>query len=147
MTESEAVESEIRVVVMEDHRRLCDVLKRTITLTPGMVCCGHFHTGQATLDALPELEPDVISIDLSMPDLNGLAVLRQICEEFPDIICTVFSGHADEAYVRQAFDSGARGYVFKEDVGDFIHCIREVASGKYFLSPRFEDSVPLPESD
>ena len=87
--------------------------------------------------------PDIVLIDLDMPDLNGLAVIRQIREKWPQVRCIVFSGHADEAYVRSAFEIGAMGYVFKENVDEFIQCIRTVASGDYYLSERFVDNEAL----
>lgn len=143
MRDQAPAKPDLRVIVMEDHSTLCDVLSRKVSKTPGLICCGHFDTGQATLDAVFDLRPDLVSLDLTMPDVNGLAVLRQIRERCPEIRCIVFSGHADDAYVRHSFEIGAMGYVFKEDIDDFIEAIRVVAAGDYFISARFEDSLSL----
>lgn len=133
--------ADIKVVVMEDHSKLCDVLRRAISVASGMQCIGHFCSGHETLKAMPELRPDVVSLDLSMPDLNGLGVLRRILDDYPKTRCIVFSGHTDEIYVRQAFESGALAYIYKEDVGAFIESIRMVAAGERYLSPRLQDLI------
>lgn len=137
LDDGEVEPAEIKVVVMEDHGPLCEVLVRAIQAAPGMNCCGHFRSGKATLDAMEELRPDVVSIDLSMPDINGLLVLQHINNKWPEMRCIVFSCYADEEYVRRAFIHGALGYVSKDDVGSFIGSIRKVANGERFLSSRF----------
>jgi DNA-binding NarL/FixJ family response regulator len=128
---------DVRVMIMEDHRCLCDALNRITTATDGMTCSGHFNTAAETLAAVENDPPDIISIDLDMPDQNGLSVIRQIREKWPQIRCIVFSGHADESYVQSAFDAGAMGYVCKENVKEFIECIHVVAAGDCYLSERF----------
>ena len=144
MFEDESIAFEVRVMIVEDHDRLCDVLQRIVSATPGLTCCGSFNSGHETLMAIPELRPDVISIDLTMPDLNGLTVLKRIRVQWPEVRCVVFSGHSDEAYVSESFAAGAMGYIYKEDVNDYIEGLRVVASGEYFLSPRVMDAVPDP---
>ncbi|MGZ0656104.1 response regulator [Coraliomargarita sp. W4R53] len=134
---------DIRVIVMEDHGDLCQVLNRSITLAEGMCCVGHFNTAVDTLDAIPSLMPDVILLDLTMPDINGLGVLRRLKENWPEIRAIIFSGHVDDAYVRTAFERGAMGYVFKGDFNELIGAIQIVAGGEYFLSPRFNDDAVL----
>jgi CheY-like chemotaxis protein len=128
---------DIRVVVMEDYGNLCKLLNRSITLAEGMHCIGHFDTGVDTLEAMPALMPDVVLLDLTMPDINGLSVLRRLRENWPEIRAIIFSGHADESYVKSAFDLGAMGYVFKEDFDDLLGAIRTVFKGELYLSPRF----------
>lgn len=145
MCNQQATTPDIRVVVMEDHGNLCDALTRSVSSEPGMICCGHFNTGQETIEAIPRLRPDVVSLDLNMPDVNGLTVLRRIREVSPETRCVVLSGHADDAYVRESFDAGAMGYVFKEDIRDLIEAIHTLAAGEYFISDRFRDSLSLDE--
>lgn len=143
MTESS--EPEIRVVIMEDHDRLCDVLNKTVSLEEGLTCIGHYKTAKDTLAALERDCPDVVSLDLTMPDYNGLTVLQQIRKRWPQVHCIVFSGHADIAYVETAIREGARAYVFKEDVADFVQSIRCVAEGGSFISARYRKELDVDE--
>ncbi|MGE9291880.1 MAG: response regulator [Puniceicoccales bacterium] len=137
-------ENKIRVVVAEDYSGLSAVMHKLIDNTSDLQCCGRFGTGKETLEALKELKPDVVSLDLSMPEMNGFAVLKKIREEWPEVRCIVFSGFGEHEYVRQALEAGAHGYVFKGDFEEFIECLREAAAGRRFLSSRFRDVDNLP---
>ena len=135
----------VRVVVAEDYGGLSKILRRVIDEAPDMTCSGCFNNGRELLESLEKLRPDVISLDLSMPEMNGFAVLKQLRKTAPDVRCIVFSGFAEEDYVRGALAAGAEGYVFKEDFGEFTQGITEVAAGCRYLSSRFEGMRDLPD--
>jgi DNA-binding NarL/FixJ family response regulator len=130
--------NELRVAVVEDHPQLCDVLKRMIKAEPGLVCCGEFLTGEDTLRRIAEINPDIVTLDLSLPDTSGLGVLEMIKQICPATKCIFFSGYTDEGYVRQALEAGAFGYLYKEDISKLVNCIRQVGAGKICVSERFE---------
>ena len=127
----------LRVAVAEDYGGLSSVMREVIDRNPQMTCCGCFASGSDLIEKVGELQPDIVSLDLSMPEMNGFEVLKRLRQVVPEIGCLVFSGFAEEEYVRGAFAAGAQGYIFKEDFREFIDGIREVAAGRRFLSSRF----------
>lgn len=143
MSESKLNPGDIRVIVMEDHDKLCDAVNRCISQAEGMHCVGSFVTATDTLRAIPDLSPNIVLLDLTMPDVGGLAVLKQLRQDWSQLRAIVFSGHTDVDYVRRSFELGAMGYVFKGDIDELIDAIRVVAGGEYFLSPYFEDVEQL----
>lgn len=128
----------LRVVIVEDHPQLCDLLKRMIQSEDGLECCGEFMNGEDAIKSIAKICPDVVTLDLSLPDINGISLFNEIKRVSPKTQCIFFSGHTDEMFVEQGLAAGARGYLFKEDVAQLTHCIRKVAAGEICVSERFE---------
>ena len=92
--------------------------------------------GLSKVATAAELHPDVVVLDLAMPNLNGMEATRQICSAMPGVQIVVLSMHSDEEYVLRALKAGARAYVLKEaGEADLIAAIRAVHAGKSFFSP------------
>lgn len=91
--------------------------------------------GEDALDALLGADlPDLILIDVSLPGINGIEVLRQLRAQHPDATCLMLSGHVEEAYVTAANDAGARGYVMKGQPDEYLTAIRTILDGNTYRS-------------
>lgn len=138
--ENREIESEsrdIRVAIVEDHVRLRGVLEKLIRFSPGMVCVGVYKSGEDLLKAIPEVKPEIVSLDLSMPRMSGIDAIERIHQESPEIKCILFSGHSERSYVEQCLARGGAGYIVKGDSEEFLKGIREVNAGRRYVSPRF----------
>src|SRR6185503_154148 len=98
--------------------------------------------GRAAVQAAKETTPDVVLMDLSMPELNGADAARAIIDERPECKVIVLSMYAEREYVRRALKAGATGYVVKRSAAkELVEAIRAVHAGQRYLSPRVADVV------
>lgn len=97
--------------------------------------CGHAVTSASALDQVPTLQPDVVIADISLPDKNGIELIKDLRALMPDLRIVVFSMHDEMLYAEHAMRAGARGYVMKgESPSVLIHAIEEVLQGRNYLS-------------
>jgi DNA-binding NarL/FixJ family response regulator len=102
---------------------------------PGWEVCGEASSGQETVDLAIALVPDVIVMDIAMPDLNGLDATRQIRKHRPEIEILAFTGTDEEKLVHQMFEAGARGYILKTDTNECIQAaLRALAQHKSYFT-------------
>jgi two-component system, NarL family, response regulator NreC len=126
----------IHIILADDHPILRQGLRSVIANEPGFHLVGEASSGIEALKLVEKHQPNVVVTDLMMPDLNGLEVTRQIRERHPRIAVVILSMQADEAYIIQALQSGARGYVLKDAPSScLIEGIREAYAGRRYLSP------------
>jgi len=120
----------LRILLADDHKIVRDGLKLLIDTQPDMRVIGEAANGKEALQKARELKPDVIVMDLSMPELNGLQATRMLKSERPDLKIVVLTAHEDESYLGQLCKAGASGYVLKRSAGeDLIQAINDVAKG------------------
>ena len=92
--------------------------------------------GREAVKKILELEPDVAVLDIGMPQLNGIEATRQIVKRAPSVRVLILSMHSDEAYITQALQAGAKGYLLKDSADtDLIRAVTDVAGGRSFFSP------------
>lgn len=126
----------IRVVLADDHAVLRAGLRPLLNAEPDLEVIGEAANGHEAIDQVARLAPDVIIMDLTMPDMNGLDAIAEITSQHLDTKVLVLTMHADEQYIVQVIQSGAAGYVLKSAADtDLIHAIRQVAQGKTYLYP------------
>jgi two-component system response regulator NreC len=131
-----------RVLLADDHAILRRGIRMLLNAQPDMEVVGEAGTGREAIREALHLKPDVVVMDVSMPDLNGIEGTRQICEQQPQARVIGLSMHRDSVYVREILRAGARGYLLKDsDDGDLLRAIRAVARGEAFLSPAISDAV------
>lgn len=126
----------IRVVIADDHSVLRAGLKLLIDAQSDMQVVGEAASGAQALDRVEELGPDILLLDLAMPDVGGLGVLRRLAQNRAAVRVLVLTMHDEEDYLRQALEAGAAGYVPKSaaDV-ELLSALRAVAQGNMYVHP------------
>ena len=134
--------SKLRVFVADDHAVLRDGLKALVNAQPDMVVVGEADNGRVAHERAKELLPDILLMDISMPELNGVEATQLIRQECPTIKVLVLTAYKDKGYLDRLLKVGASGYVLKLSAADeLIGAIRYVASGKVYLDPQMSERV------
>jgi len=132
----------IKILIADDHSVVRKGICQIIDDQPDMEVAGVACDGVEALDKARELVPDIVLIDIAMPNLSGLEAVGMIKEAVPKIQIVILSMHAKESYVRQALSSGVMGYVLKDSPGtDILDAIRAAIRGEYFLSSKIKAGV------
>lgn len=125
----------IRVLIADDHSIVRQGLKQILSDTPDLVVAGEADDGVKAMQMVRQGEWDVVLMDVSMPDRNGIDALKLIKKEFPKLPVLILSMHPEEHYALRALKAGAAGYLTKQMAPEqLVHAIRQVASGKKYLS-------------
>ena len=132
----------LRLVVADDHalmrRGICDLLEAE----PGWEIVAQAVNGREAVDAVARTRPDVLVIDLAMPELNGLTAAREILRSFPRVEIVLLTMHNTDQTIREVLECGARGYVLKSDAEqDLIAAVKAVSQGKPFFTPSVAEVV------
>jgi DNA-binding NarL/FixJ family response regulator len=124
----------LRVFLIDDHGVLRHGLRMLIDNQPDMHVVGESERGRGVVDQLLPQPPDVVVLDISMPDVSGAQVAADIRAALPEVKIVALTRHAEKAYVQQMLQAGASGYVLKQTAADvLISAIRAVAAGDTFL--------------
>ncbi|HYX82333.1 MAG TPA: response regulator transcription factor [Gemmatimonadales bacterium] len=126
----------IRVLLADDHALVRQGFRRILEDEPDIVVAGEASGGAEAIELERTLSPDVVVMDLAMPEINGLHAAIEILRRRPDCRVLMLSMHADPQYVRNALDAGVKGYILKNALEtDLTRAVRVLASGGQFLSP------------
>ena len=126
----------LRILLGDDHTLIRQGLRKILEERPEWQVVAEAGDGRSAVQQTIALEPDVAVLDIGMPLLNGIEATRQIARRLPKIAILIVSMHSDEAYITQALQAGARGYLLKDSAGtDLIDGVAAVAAGKSFFSP------------
>jgi DNA-binding NarL/FixJ family response regulator len=132
----------IRILIADDHGVVAEGLKHVIEAQADMEVVAIVGDGREAVQRTGELRPDVVLMDLSMPELNGADATRVILEQDPGRRVIVLSMYAEHEYVRRALQAGALGYVVKRSAGkDVVDAIRAVQAGQRYISPQVAEAV------
>jgi len=132
----------IRIILADDHQIVRQGLRILLEAEPDMEVIAEADNGRKVLKQAQELGPDVIIMDLSMPELNGIEATRQILSGAPDVKIVALSMHSDSLFVLNMIKSGASGYLLKDcALEELVKAIRTVVDQKTYLSPGVSDIV------
>ena len=127
----------IRVLITDDHAVVRSGLERLLSTADDITVVGSANNGREAISAVEELTPDVVMMDLSMPEMDGVAATREITTHHPDIAVVVLTSFSDTARITAALQAGAIGYQLKDaDPDDLIAAVRAAAAGGAPLDPR-----------
>jgi DNA-binding NarL/FixJ family response regulator len=126
----------ITVLLAEDHMIVREGFRKMLELEADLEVVGEAQDGRQAVVLAKKLRPAVVLMDIAMPQLNGLEATRQLLKLLPATKVLMLSAHSDDAYVKNATDSGAVGFLLKQtSAHDVCRAIREVNAGKTFFSP------------
>lgn len=124
----------INVLLADDHGVLRDGVQRLLEANADIKVIGAADDGRDAVERAVALQPDVVVMDISMPNMNGLEATRRILDQAPAIGIVILSMHSSMEMVREAFAAGARGYVLKESAGgEVVKAVRTVVAGRRFV--------------
>ncbi len=134
--------NEVRILVADDHEVVRQGARLLIERVPGWVVCGEAKNGREAVALAAELKPDVIVLDINMPELNGLDATRQIKKAQPTVEILIFTGIENEQLVYDVFEAGARSYILKSDISQHLaSAIEAAAVHKTYFTTRISEIV------
>jgi DNA-binding NarL/FixJ family response regulator len=132
----------VKILLADDHRIMRDGLRTLIAKQPDMEVVAEAENGRAAVKLTRKFRPDVIVMDINMPDLNGIDASRQIVAEFPGTKIIVFSMHTDHQFVAGALKAGVSGYLQKDSAFEELdRAIRTVVANQTYLSSKIAGDV------
>ncbi len=132
----------IRILLVDDHKILRDGICSLLKEYPDMEVVGEAADGKNALNLVKELSPDMVIMDISMPDLNGIEATRKILADYPHIKVMALSMHYDKHFVSEIFKAGASGYLLKDCAFDeMAHAIRMIIDNKTYVNSQIASLV------
>ncbi len=133
-----------RIILADDHKILREGLRTLLERQAHFEVVGEADTGLTTIRLVKELKPDIVIMDITMPEVNGVEVTRRLRDAFPGIKVLALSVHSDSHYVARMFAAGASGYLRKDCASkELILAINRVLDGEIYLSPRVGEVLPV----
>jgi DNA-binding NarL/FixJ family response regulator len=128
--------SKLRIILADDHKIIREGLRMLVNSQADMEVVGEADNGRIAITLTHELQPDVVVMDVSMPELNGLKATEKLKELFPSIKILTLTRHMDEGYLKQLLEAGASGYVLKQSASEeLVRAIHAVVDGQTYLDP------------
>jgi DNA-binding NarL/FixJ family response regulator len=127
------------ILVIEDHTVFGKALVRLLSEKTNIDVVGVVRSGEEALEKLPQLEVDLLLIDVSLPEMSGIQLVSLIHEKYPTLLCMMLSGHLTPFYVQRSLEAGARGYVLKDDIAGVLEGVQRVLDGEIYISSALRD--------
>src|SRR5580658_3810263 len=127
----------VKILVADDHDIIRRGLKQLLASRPGWEVCGEAKTGREAVALAEQLKPEIVVMDVSMPELNGLEAARKIHKLFPKTGILILTLHFSDQLVRDIVEAGARAYIMKSDADrDLVSAVEALANHRTFFKPR-----------
>ena len=124
-----------RILLIDDHPIMRHGLAQLLRMEEGLEICGEAGSAREGIEVIPKVLPDLVILDLTLPDKHGLELLKDIQSLHPGLRCLVLSMHDEALYAERAMRAGARGYIMKEVAADhLVNAVRKILAGGIFLS-------------
>ena len=126
----------VKILLADDHTIVRQGLKLILSAHPDMEVVGEAANGREAVEMADKLRPDVVLMDVQMPELNGIEATKKMVAAQPRIRILVLSMHKESVYVREIMKAGARGYILKDAIDtELLNAVRSVAKGDGYISP------------
>ena len=136
--------SPVRIALVDDHPVVLAGIRALLEGVPEVELVGEANTGATGLKAICDSSPDIAVIDLSLPDISGMELARQIRRQCPEVKIIALTVHEDRAYVHPVLEAGAKGYLLKRSAaGELLRAIRAVNRGDIYLDPTIADKATV----
>jgi DNA-binding NarL/FixJ family response regulator len=130
----------LRILIADDHEVMRDGTRGLIERQPGWEVCGMAGTGREAVAQAIRLQPNIVIMDMSMPDLNGLDAAIQIKRRLPRTEILIFTAHETDELIREVFEAGAKSYIFKSEAHHFlVDAIRSLSEHKPFFTSKVSE--------
>jgi DNA-binding NarL/FixJ family response regulator len=142
-----------RVVICDDHSIFREGIKNVLARNPALEVIGEAADGFAAVETVKKLKPDLVVMDIAMPEQSGIEATREITQVLPEIRVIILSVHSRKTFIMEALKAGARGYVLKDSAGDkLLDAVNAVLRGECYLDSPVaghivDEFVKLPEKD
>jgi DNA-binding NarL/FixJ family response regulator len=134
--------NKLRILLADDHAMIRQGLRSLIDAQPDMEVVGEADNGWTAVSLASELSPQVIVLDISMPQLNGLQAMAWLRERAPHLKVLTVTRHSDESYLHGVLQAGAGGYLLKQSASEeLVRAIRQVAAGRTYIDPRMTHAL------
>jgi DNA-binding NarL/FixJ family response regulator len=130
----DAGDARTRIFIVDDHPLVRESLRLLLGREADLTICGEAATANAALLHAPLCEPDVVLIDVTLPDMSGIALAGELHRRNPRMILAMLSGHDEKLHVDAAFRAGARGYIVKGGVAELADAVRRLVDGEEYRS-------------
>jgi DNA-binding NarL/FixJ family response regulator len=131
-----------KILIADDHAMVRDGVKNLIHQNKDLTVIGEARSGNETLELYDKLQPDLLIMDISMPDINGMEVSRTILARNPNANIVILSMYDDEDYISRCLEYGVKGYVVKNESGSELdYAIKSVLQGKNYFSRQAQDVI------
>jgi DNA-binding NarL/FixJ family response regulator len=132
----------VTVLLADDHPIVRQGLRHLLEAEPDLRVAGEASDGLEAVQLAEKLKPNVLVVDMMMPGLNGLEVIRQVKRRSPKTCCIVLSMQSADVYVVEALKAGALGYILKDTgPGELVNAVQQVLQGQHYLSPRLSERL------
>jgi DNA-binding NarL/FixJ family response regulator len=136
------VSEKTRVALADDHPIFLAGLRNLIEAEEDLDLVGHANSGNTALKMIQDILPDVAILDISLPEINGIALARRLAQECPGVRILILTLYEDRSFLKQALAAGVRGYVLKRSAAEnLVQAIRAVKLGELYVDPSLVDEV------
>jgi DNA-binding NarL/FixJ family response regulator len=131
-----------RIFIVDDHPLVCEGLRNMLEQEAGITVLGAANSGTEALEALRGLTPDIVFLDINLPDINGIDLCKTIRQEWPAIKCIALSTFGERSYISRMIENGASGYLLKNAAKEeILQAIHQVGNGGMYLNMLTQQSA------
>lgn len=131
-----------KIYLVDDHPLMRKGIAMTLDLEMDFEVCGQAESAEEAISDISEIKPDIVVVDISLPGMNGIELIKHLKAQNPDLLMLVVSRHDEDMYAERAIKAGARGYLMKMEAGDVIvNAIRRILKGQIYLSEEINNKL------